>query len=58
MERERNDWKSRYVDAVERLEGKLHCADDCKCSGRREVNQLRAILLPENAESSHPETKP
>ena len=49
MERERNDWKSRYVDAVERLEGKLHCADDCKCSGRREVNQLRAILLPENA---------
>jgi hypothetical protein len=49
LERERDEWKARFADAVERLEGKLHCADECKCSGRREVNMLRGILL-ENAE--------
>ena len=49
LERERDEWKARFADAVERLEGKLHCADECKCSGRREVNMLRGILF-ENAE--------
>jgi hypothetical protein len=56
LERERNMWKSRYADAVERLEGKLHCAEDCKCSGRQEIKRLRKILL-ENVESTHPESK-
>jgi hypothetical protein len=49
LERERDEWKARFADAVERLEGKLHCVDECKCSGRREVNMLRGILF-ENAE--------
>ena len=44
LERERNEWKRRFADAVERMEGKLHCADGCKCSARLEVNQLRALL--------------
>lgn len=50
MERERNTWLARYADAVERLEGKLHCAEDCKCSGRREVKMLRSFIL-ENAQA-------
>jgi hypothetical protein len=37
-------WKARYADAVERLAGKLHCAEDCKCSARQEVRMLREIL--------------
>ena len=49
-----DEWKSRFADAVERLEGKLHCDDDCKCSGRIEVNTLRG-LLSANAEPIHPE---
>jgi hypothetical protein len=53
LERERDTWKARFSDAVERLEGKLHCADNCKCSGRREVNMLRSFIL-ENKELSHP----
>ena len=46
LERERAEWKRRFADAVERMEGKLHCADGCKCSARLEVNQLRALLQP------------
>ena len=49
LEIERDEWKARFADAVERLEGKLHCVDECKCSNRREVNMLRGILF-ENAE--------
>lgn len=48
LERERDAWKSRFADAVKRLEVKLHCADDCKCSGRQEVKRLRKILLENN----------
>jgi len=45
LERERDEWKARFADAVKRLEGKLHCVEECKCSNRREVNMLRGILL-------------
>jgi len=39
-----DEWKARYADVVERLEGKLHCVEECKCSNRREVRMLREIL--------------
>jgi hypothetical protein len=38
------DWKQRFADAIERLEGKLHCGDTCKCSGRQEIELLQSIL--------------
>jgi phage antirepressor YoqD-like protein len=53
LEIERDKWKARFTDAVERLEGKLHCVEGCKCSGRREVNMLREILQG-NADASPP----
>jgi chromosome segregation ATPase len=53
LREERDEWKSRFTDAVERLEGKLHCVEGCKCSGRREVNMLREILQG-NADASTP----
>ncbi len=39
------EWKARFADAVDRLEDHLRCREDCKCSGRREVNTLRGFLL-------------
>ena len=44
LERERDEWRSRFSRAVEILEGGLHCADNCLCSGRRDVNNIRALL--------------
>ena len=39
-----DEWKARYADVIERLEGKLHCVEECKCSNRLEIRMMRKIL--------------
>lgn len=41
---QRDAWKAKFADAVDRMEGKLHCREECKCTDRMEVRMLREML--------------